>query len=226
MTAMEGTAALGGGAPAPAAGCDMPGMGGGADAAAAAEAPAAIAAPAAAAAPAGATQGASLLQAAASGLQGSDIAQQVLAALQSNGATIDVVDDAQFAAQYGDRTGGIYDPTTNKLALPAKTVNDPEQLQLVLLHEGVHWLQDNVQGGAEGLGGAVGQALESAGAIQQPEPGTKAESQHDEAQAYLLEALVANQLGKQDEGLGVDSGGRAMNYQQILARVQATPEYA
>ncbi|MCW2925280.1 MAG: hypothetical protein JWM98_2684 [Thermoleophilia bacterium] len=168
---------------------------------------------------------AQLIDSAATGTEGSSVAQQVFSSLKSNGAQITTMDDAQFAAKYGDRTAGLFDPSTNGIVVPTRVAQDPAKLRLILLHEGVHWLQDNVQGGAEGLGGPIGQALQGAGAVRQTQAVTKADSQHDEAQAYLVEALTANQLGIKDAGLGVDASGKALNYDAILAKVASTPEY-
>lgn len=172
-----------------------------------------------------ATVASQLIERAAADTAGSQLAQQVMSALDQGGAVIDVVDESAFAAQYG-RAAGLYDPNTKRIALPSDVAADPERLRLILLHEGVHWLQDNVDGGAEALGGAIGQALRGAGAVKDTVPNSKADSQHDEAQAYLIEALMANELGVRDRGLGVDGSGKALGYDQILARVKATPEYA
>ena len=69
-------------------------------------------------------------------------------------------------------------------------------------------------------------AAQGAGAVRQTQPGSKDDYQHDEAQAYVVEAQVANQLGIEDQGLGVDQTGRAMSYDAVLQRVKQTPEYA
>ncbi len=166
-----------------------------------------------------------LVQSALSQVGGSQLATQVLQSLATNGAQIETVSDAQMASEFGERTKGAFDPRTNRITLPASVAKDPAQLRLVLFHEGVHWLQDNVQGGAEALGGPIGQALQSAGAVRQTAPG-KADLQHDEAQAYVLEAKLANELGIRDNGLGVDSAGRALSYDAVLQRVKQTAEYA
>jgi hypothetical protein len=155
----------------------------------------------------------------------SQLATQVLQSLSSNGARIETVSDAQMAQEFGGRTAGAFDPKTNQITIPESVANNPQKLRLVLFHEGVHWLQDNVKGGAEALGGPIGNALQSAGAVRQTAPG-KDDLQHDEAQAYVLEAMLANELGIKDTGLGVDSNGRALGYGQVLQKVKQTAEYA
>jgi hypothetical protein len=156
-------------------------------------------------------------------LAGAPIADQVLGLMQRGGAAINVLPDAQFAAKYG-RASGIYDPATKQVTLPESVTKNPEELRIVLLHEGVHWVQDNVPGGIAQAGGAVAQALQGAGALGSPDRNTKAGSQQDEAQAFLLEAMVARELGISDPGMGT-SNGRVLGYGSTLARVQATPEY-
>jgi hypothetical protein len=193
-------------------------------------APTAAAAAPAAAAPTGAIgagTGAALMQTAGGGAQGAvPLAEQVLQAVQAGGARVQVIPDAQFTAQYG-RAEGIFDPATNAISIPQHVAQNPDAMSLVLLHEGTHWLQHNVPGGLEALGGPVAQALQGAGATTvQVDPNSKAASQQDEAQAYLLEALAANQLGIKDPGLGTDPAGRIRDYAAIKAEVLATPEYA
>ncbi len=166
-----------------------------------------------------------LVRRAADGLKGSSIAQQVLQTIEANGARIETVPDGQFSKEFGARTAGAFDPKTNTISIPQSVANNPEKLRIVLLHEGVHWLQDNVAGGAEALGGPIGDALRAAGAIRQTAPGTP-NLQHDEAQAYLLEAIVANEVGIRDTGLGVDANGRPLTYDAILQKIRATPEYS
>ncbi|MBC7461546.1 MAG: hypothetical protein H7287_09320 [Thermoleophilia bacterium] len=56
--------------------------------------------------------------------------------------------------------------------------------------------------------------------------GAKAIQQQREAQAYLLEALAANQAGVRDEGMGTTTRGALATYAQIQSAVRATPEYA
>ncbi|MCW2921484.1 MAG: hypothetical protein JWL76_1358 [Thermoleophilia bacterium] len=180
-------------------------------------APAAPAAAAAAPSP--------LIQSALGEVGSSPLASQVLQSLATNGARIETVSDAQMASQFGERTKGAFDPKTNSITLPESVAKNPAELRLVLFHEGVHWLQDNVKGGAEALGGPIGNALQSAGAVRQTS-GAKDDLQHDEAQAYVLEAMLANQLGIKDSGLGVDSSGRALSYGSVLQRVKQTAEYA
>lgn len=158
-------------------------------------------------------------------LGGSQLATQVLTALASGNAKIETLSDSAMAAKYGARTKGAFDPATNSIILPQSIASDPAQLRLVLFHEGVHWLQDNVQGGAEALGGPIGDALKSAGAIR-PTTSKTDDMQHDEAQAYLLEAQLATELGIRDKGLGADSSGRNLGYQAVLQRVRSTAEYA
>ena len=140
------------------------------------------------------------------------------------GASNDRVRRCEFASEFGARTQGAFDPKSNVISLPKSVADNPEKLRLVLLHEGIHWLQDNVAGGAEALGGPIGDALRSAGAVRST-AGGKADVQHDEAQAYLLEALVANELGIRDTGLGVDSSGRALTYDAIMQKIRRTAEY-
>ena len=167
-----------------------------------------------------------LIATASAQLTTSPIALQVLQAIDQGGAQIRTVPDAQFASEFGARTAGAFDPKTNTISLPEKVASDPAQLRLVLVHEGIHWLQDNMQGGAEALGGSIGQALTGANAVRSTAPG-KADLQHDEAQAYLLEALVANQAGISTGGLGTDRAtGRSLGYDAILAKIKQTPEYA
>jgi hypothetical protein len=176
------------------------------------------------AATAAAGTGSLLVRKAASGLQGSAVAQQVLRTIESAGARIETLPDVEFASEFGARTQGAFDPKSNVISLPKSVADNPEKLRLVLLHEGIHWLQDNVAGGAEALGGPIGDALRSAGAVRST-AGGKADVQHDEAQAYLLEALVANELGIRDTGLGVDSSGRALTYDAIMQKIRRTAEY-
>lgn len=156
-------------------------------------------------------------------MNGSPIAQQVLSAMAQGGGDMQVLSDAQFRARFG-AASGAYQPSTNIVSLPQSVANDPELLRIVLLHEAVHWAQDNVQGGIAGLGGATAQALEGAGALRTVNPNSKEGAQHDEAQAFLLEALAAQQLGIRDPGMGT-SNGRVLSYAQILARVRNTPGY-
>ncbi len=167
-----------------------------------------------------------LIQSALAQLGGSPLATQVLQSLASNGAKIETVSNAEMASEFGARTKGAFDPKTNVITLPESVAKDPAQLRLVLFHEGVHWLQDNVQGGAEALGGPIGDALRSAGAVRQTTPGSQGDLQHDEAQAYVLEAMLANELGIKDTGLGVNDAGRALSYDAVLQRVKQTAEYA
>jgi hypothetical protein len=166
-----------------------------------------------------------LLAAAAASLPNSDLAAQVLQDVQAGGAQVNVLSDATFAAKYG-RALGVYDPNTNQISVPASIAANHAQARIVLLHEGLHWLQHNVQGGIDALGGAVGQALTGAGAMSTATPGTKAAQQQDESQAYLLEALAARQVGITDDGLGTSNAGAVNSYAQIQAAVRATPEYA
>lgn len=169
--------------------------------------------------------GSLLVRRAAAGLEGSALAQQVLRTIEASGARIETLPDGQFAQEFGERTQGAFDPKTNVISLPQSVASSPEKLRLVMLHEGIHWLQDNVAGGAEALGGPIGDALRSACAVRTTAPG-KADVQHDEAQAYLLEALVANELGIRDTGMGVDSNGRALTYDAIMQKIRRTAEYA
>lgn len=166
-----------------------------------------------------------LIQSALAEVGGSKLAQQVLQSLGTSGAQIETVSDAEMAQEFGARTKGAFDPKTNKITLPESVAKNPAELRLVLFHEGVHWLQDNVKGGAEALGGPIGDALRSAGAVRQTAAG-KADLQHDEAQAYVLEAMLANELGIKDSGLGVDGSGRALSYDAVLQKVKQTAEYA
>lgn len=184
----------------------------------------AIAAPASPA-PAAAGAGSLLIRRAATGLQGSALAQQVLQTIEAAGAKVEALPDDEFASEFGARAQGAFDPKTNVISLPRSVADDPGKLRLVMLHEGIHWLQDNVAGGAEALGGPIGDALRSAGAIRATSAG-RADLQHDEAQAYLLEALVANELGIRDTGLGVDANGRALTYDAIMQKIRRTAEYA
>ncbi len=169
--------------------------------------------------------GSLLVRRAAAGLQGSAVAQQVLQTIEAAGAKVETLPDEAFAQEFGARTQGAFDPRSNVISLPKSVADNPEKLRLVMLHEGIHWLQDNVAGGAEALGGPIGDALRSAGAIRETSSG-KADMQHDEAQAYLLEALVANELGIGDTGMGVDATGRALTYDAIMQKIRRTAEYA
>ncbi|MCB0880510.1 MAG: hypothetical protein KDC46_16190, partial [Thermoleophilia bacterium] len=154
-------------------------------------------------------------------LGASEIAQQVFQSLGQADAAVDLIDDATFAQKYGARTGGIYDPNTKRIAIPESALQHPELLRIVLLHEGVHWMQDNVPGGIAQAGGPLAQALSGAQALQ-----IDGSTQSEEAQAYLTEAIVAKQLGIADPGMGTTSAGEVLPYDQILAKVKATPEYA
>jgi hypothetical protein len=172
---------------------------------------------------AGSGTNASMLAQVAQQLAGSPIAQQVLSAMAQGGGDIQVLPDAQFRAKFG-AASGAYQPSTNIVSLPQSVASDPEQLRIVLLHEAVHWAQDNVQGGIAGLGGPTAQALEGAGALRNVNPNSKEGAQHDEAQSFVLEALAAQQLGIRDPGMGT-SNGRVLGYEQTLARVKGTPGY-
>jgi len=181
--------------------------------------------PATGAAPlATAATGSSILAQAAASVPASAIADQVFGAAQAGGAQVDVLDDAAFSAKYG-RASGVFDPNTNRISIPKSVAADPAKAGLVLLHEGVHWLQSNTQGGIDALGGAVTQALQGASATSTAATG-KPKQQQDEAQAYLLEALAANQAGIRDGGMGTTTSGKVASYTQILGAVQSTPEYA
>jgi len=173
---------------------------------------------------AGGGAGATLISAVSRSLQGAPIADQVLGLMSTNGAPVDVISDGEFSARYG-RAAGIYDPSTNRIAVPASVANNPVELRLILLHEGVHWLQDNVPGGIAAVGGPVAQALASADALRDVDPASRAGDQQDEAQAYLLEAVVAKQLGIRDGGMGSGDTGTVLSYDETLANVVATPEY-
>lgn len=171
-----------------------------------------------------ATTASSLLSSAAAAVPNSEIAAQVFAAVQAGGAQVNVVSDADFAAKFG-RAAGVYEPATNQISVPSSVASNPAQAGLILLHEGVHWLQHNTQGGIDALGGAVSAALQSKQAGSTA-VGAKAVQQQDEAQAYLLEALAANQAGVRDEGMGTTTTGSLATYAQIQQAVRATPEYA
>lgn len=166
----------------------------------------------------------SLLSRAASAVPNSSIASQVFAAVEAGGAQVNVVDDAQFAASYG-RASGVFDPDTNAITVPQSVAADPAQAGLILLHEGVHWLQQNASGGIDAMGGAIAQALQGANAGSTA-TSAKGIQQQDEAQAYLLEAVAAKQAGTPDDGMGTTSSGKVGTYAQILGAVRSTPEYA
>jgi hypothetical protein len=183
-----------------------------------AEATAAPAADVAATAAAG--PGAEIIQQVASQLGGSPLAQQVLSLIAQGGAAVNVVDDAAFHAKYGANTQGIYDPNTHQIELPQSVTSDPEALRVVLLHEGVHWVQDNAPTALTQLEGPLLQAMQGSGALAADD----GSSQADEAQAFMVEALAAQELGIDDPGMG-SSNGRALSYGSTLANVLATPEY-
>ncbi len=167
--------------------------------------------------------GSQLVQQVAAQLDGSEVARQVLSMVARGGAAVDVLDDATFERRHG-RAYGVYDPATKRIQIPRSLTSDPEQLRIVLLHEGVHWVQDNTPGGIAAAGGAIARALEGAAALRQVDRSTKAGMQHDEAQAFLLEAIAAQQAGVADPGLAT-VGGRVLPYGQVVAAVRSIPEY-
>lgn len=150
---------------------------------------------------------------------GSPIAAQVLGMIGQADAAVDVLPDAEFSSRYG-RAKGIYDPATKRIALPESVLQEPELLRIVLLHEGVHWIQDNAPGGIAQVGGPLAQALQGAGALD-----ARRTSQVDEAQAFVAEAYAAREAGIEDPGMGT-SKGTPLGFDAVLARVNATPEYA
>lgn len=176
---------------------------------------------AAAAAPANANE---LVAMVATGFGNSPIAQQVLEMLAAGGGAIDIVDDQAFEAKFG-RASGIYDPQAKRIQIPRSLLDDPEKLRIVLLHEGVHWVQDNAPGGIAQVGGPIAQALQGAGALVNVDRNSKAGVQHDEAQAFLLEAIAAQEAGVVDPGLATTNAG-ILGYDQVLAAVRSIPEYA
>jgi hypothetical protein len=165
-----------------------------------------------------------LISQVAADFEGSPVAQQVLQLLAAGEGAIDVLDDAQFAAKYG-RASGVYDTQTNRISIPQSLLQDRETLRIVLLHEGVHWVQDNAPGGIAQVGGPIAQALQGAGALRAVDPTTPEGSQHDEAQAFLLEAIAAAEAGVRDPGLATTGSG-ILGYDQVLAAVRSIPEYA
>lgn len=153
----------------------------------------------------------------------SPIANQVFGALERYDARIDVLGDAEFAGRFGE-AAGVFVPDENRIVMPESAYSDPAQTSLIMLHEGVHWLEGNVIGGAQALGGPLADALASADAIRSYQPGSKLADWHEEAQAYVAEAAAGAQLGLHDRGLG-SRNGQPLSYDEIMARIAAEPIY-
>jgi hypothetical protein len=156
-------------------------------------------------------------------LASSPLAQEILAAAGT--AQVRVLSDAEFESRYPG-AAGVYDPATDTITLPQRIASNPQDMALVLLHELTHYIQDTRPGGLQSLGGAVAQALEGAGAVGSLSSSGSTQVLHQEAEAYLLEALVAQQSGMRATGLGVSASGAPLTYQQTLARVAGHPAYA
>lgn len=159
-------------------------------------------------------------------LSRSSIGSQVANALVQNNARIDVVADGTFHQSFPGAVG-VYAPTLDRIMIPQSSLRNPNALAITLAHEGVHWLQDHAGGtaGVARLGGALGQAITATNAVGNGAGGRAAELDK-EAQSYTVEALVAQQLGIRDDGLGVDPrSGRMLPFDTIRQIVNANPAY-
>lgn len=156
-------------------------------------------------------------------LGGSGIGAQVLDEMSRAGVRIVAMSDAEFQAKYRGASG-VYEPSRDTIIMPQSTIRDQRKLSLVMLHEGVHWLQDRVGSvsGMARLGGPIANAIAGAGALIDDPRG---ESLNHEAQAYLLEALAAKELRIFDGGLGTTRDGRVLSYEEIRQRVASNPLY-
>jgi hypothetical protein len=136
---------------------------------------------------------------------------------------VSVLSDSEFQRRFQGATG-VFLPDSNRIYIPASALRgDAGRAALTLAHEGLHLLQDAPGGVQEGGADALGQALVATGAIDGG--GGKLGNQRDEAQAYTIEARIAQELGVIDRGLGT-SNGRALSYAATLSRVQSHPVYA
>jgi hypothetical protein len=170
----------------------------------------------------GATSGNPLMDRVQAAVAGSPIAAQALSEMQRGGVKIITMDDASFNAKYKGASG-VYEPSSDTIVLPTSTVNDQRKLALVLFHEGIHWLQDRVGTPSQlaQLGGPIADALRGANALRDAPQGNPIAH---ETQAYVLEALVAKELGVFDGGLGTQNG-RVLSYDEVSQRVSGNPLY-
>lgn len=171
----------------------------------------------------GATDSDPLIAQARRTLGRSGIGAQVLDEMSRAGVRIAVMSDAEFQAKYRGASG-VYEPSRDTIIVPQSTIRDQRKLSLVMLHEGVHWLQDRVGSvsGMARLGGPIANAIAGAGALADDPRG---QSLNHEAQAYVLEALAAKELGIFDGGLGTSRDGRTLSFEEVRQRVSSNPLY-
>jgi hypothetical protein len=135
---------------------------------------------------------------------------------------VKVLSDSEFNNRF-EGAAGVFIPDDNVIYMPQSALTgEVGRAALTLAHEGTHLLQDGTDID-RGAGDALSQILSATGAVDGGN--SKLGNQKDEAQAYTVEARIAQELGLRDRGLGTRNG-RALTYEETLDVVQAHPIYA